>query len=96
MKKILCLIIIFVALQTAACSRTITEAQYIGAMESIGCQNLMETSPQSSELLKKQGITSKDIETFRKKMNPKRAANIAMEISRRVMECHNVNAGGIR
>lgn len=93
-KQISCALLI--TLSAAACSGTpstskaITSDQYIGAMSALGCKSLQEDSTDASALLKKQGIALADIQAFRKNMSPSTAMDIANEVARRVMACHNV------
>lgn len=88
MKKVILGMLAFVLL--AACARTITDEQYIASMAALGCKDMTERSPNAAQVLKDAGVSSDQIMVFRKKMDPKRTTEIAMEIARRVMECHGV------
>jgi len=88
MKRILLALVALPLL--AACSRTIPPEKYVDAMVALGCKGEMESSPAGEAVLKEQGVTVDQINDFRKRMDPKRTMQTAMEISRRVMECHGV------
>lgn len=75
----------------SSCTKVISSEQYVNAMSEIGCKGLDETSPEAAEFLKTQGLTYADIQTFRKKMDPKKAQQIAMDIATRVGACFGVN-----
>ncbi len=81
---------IFIVGLLVACSRTITQEQYIGAMTALGCKNMTERSPGAAAVLKEAGVAGDQIVVFRKKMDPKKTTEVSMEIARRVMECHGV------
>lgn len=81
---------IFVAGVLAACSRTVTQEQYIAAMTALGCKNMTEKNPEAAQVLKEAGVAHDQITVFRKKMDPKKTTEVSMEIARRVMECHGV------
>lgn len=85
--------IIFVSLAllfVVACSRTITQEQYIASMTALGCKDMTERSPDAAKVLKEAGVSEDQVMVFRKKMDPKRTTEIAMEIARRVIECHSI------
>lgn len=88
MKKVLLGII--VAAIFAACSRAITQEQYIGAMTALGCKDMTEKSPNAAQVLKEAGVAGDQVIVFRKKMDPKKTTEVSMEIARRVMECHGI------
>jgi hypothetical protein len=74
----------------AACSRTITQEQYIASMTALGCKDMTERSLNAAAVLKEAGVSDDQVMVFRKKMDPKTTTEVAMEIARRVMECHGV------
>lgn len=88
MKRIL--LVSMVLLAFAACSQTIPPEKYVAAMVALGCKGEMESTSGGVAILKEEGVSIEQIQTFRKKMDPKRAMQTAMEISRKVMECHGV------
>ena len=88
MKTILGAVVALVFL--AACGRTIAPEKYIASMVALGCKNLTERAPGAEAVLLEQQVTLRDIQRYRKKMDPKLAMQNAMEISRKVMECHGV------
>ena len=91
MKKMLMAAFIGTTLLAAAsCTRTIEPDRYVSAMVALGCKNQSEGSEGGAAILKEQGVTLEEIQKFRKKADPKRMIQTAMEISRRVMECHGV------
>ena len=59
-------------------------------MAALGCKNMTEKSPDAAQVLKEAGTSQDQITVFRKKMEPKKTTEVAMEIARRVMECHGV------
>lgn len=88
MKKIL--FAMFITALLVSCSRTISDEKFVGAMVALGCRNATETSPEGQAILKEQGVTPDDIRSFRQEMDPNAGMKVAMEISRRVSECHGV------
>jgi hypothetical protein len=78
------------ALILVACSRAITQEQYVAAMAALGCKNMTEKSAGAAQVLKEEGVAEDQIIVFRKKMDPKTTTDVSMEIARRVMECHGV------
>lgn len=88
MKKIPFSILAVVML--AACSPKIAPEKYIASMVALGCKNLTETAPGAEAVLQEQGVTLRDLQRYRKKMDPKFSMQNAMEIARKVMECHGV------
>lgn len=83
-------LILLVAGLAVSCSRTISKDKFIGTMTALGCSSAMENSPEAAPILKEHGVTMEDIQKFRKSMKPEESLKIAMEIARRVMECHGV------
>lgn len=75
----------------ASCTRVIPVEKYTDAMAALGCQGLLETSPDAGAVLKEKGVTLADIQAFRKKMDPKEAMGIAMQIAKQVAACHGVS-----
>jgi len=72
----------------AACSRGITMDQYIDAMAELGCKSLNEGEEAAAEVMKKMGVSMKQIEEFRKKGRAEDMMKSSVEIAARVMACH--------
>lgn len=89
MKQLL-MVVLVVAL-CSSCTRVIPTEKYVDAMAALGCKGIMETMPEARGLLQEKGVTLKDIQTFRQKMEPKQAMAIAMQIAGRVAACHGVS-----
>lgn len=89
MHKFVFIVVISIAAASvlSSCTKVITTEQYVNAMSSIGCKGLQETSSEAAELLKAQGLAYSDIQTFRKKMDPKKSMQIAQDIATRVGAC---------
>lgn len=89
MKKLLMLVP--AAALVVSCTRVIPVEKYVDAMVALGCKGLMETMPEAGAVLAGKGVTLKDIQVFRRKMDPKKSMEIAMRIAGQVAACHGVS-----
>ncbi len=82
--------ILAVSFLAGACAKSISQEQYIKVMSDLGCKLVMENSPGGQDILKADGVTPEDIQTFRKKNDVNTMIATAKEIATRVAACHGI------